>query len=332
MKSSTIYIVILILLVAAAGYLYLKDQSSTLDPRLSDFSIEEDQASRLDSILLSQGSETIKLYRNNNRWYLNEQQYALEQNVKQLLNVFQDLRVEAPAQRSNREELLEIIRENPIHVKIYNGDDLIKDYLIEDHSQKKGTSYMMMNESEEPFIMSLPGYDGDLANLVKVDVSYWRDKTLFDYSGLDIKSIKVTYPSDMDHSFYLTYGEDEFKLQSLGDDKYIEDFNSSRAARYFSYFGNVRFNKVIRNNGRLTDSLLNATPYCVFEVLDENNNLRKLFTYRKKSEGRDDPFGQQSRYDLNFLYGRFGSVEEILLIKYTEFDPLLKEIDYFREN
>ncbi len=331
MKLSTLYIAVLVLLLAAAGYLYLKDQSSTLDPRLSDFSLEEDEVTRLDSILLSQGSETVKLFKDNNRWYLNQQLYARKQNVQQLLNVLQDLRVEAPAQKSDREELLETIRENPIYVEIYSGDELIKDFLIEDNPRKKGSSYMMMEGSGEPFIMSLPGYDGDLAELVKVDVNYWRDKTLFDYSGLDIQSIKVTYPSDMGHSFYLSYGEDEFRLQSPATDEYIEDFNSSRAARYFSYFGNVRFQSIIKDNAGLTDSLLNAAPYCVFEILDENNKETKLYTYRKKAEGQSDPFGQQSRYDLNFLYGRFERVEEILLIKYTEFDPLLKEIDYFRE-
>lgn len=331
MKFSRIYIIVLLLLVAAAGYLFLKDQSSTLDPGSSDFSLEEDEVAGLDTILLSQDSETIKLYKDNERWYLNQQLYAREKNVQQLLNVFRDLRVEAPAQKSDHRELLETIRKNPIHVKIYSEGDLIKDFLIEDSPQKEGTSYMMMENSKEPFIMGLPGYDGDLASLVKVDVNYWRDKTLFDYSGLDIESIKVVYPSDMEQSFYLSYGEDEFRLQSLAKDKYIENFSSSKAARYFSYFGNVRFDKVILDKPRLKDSLMEANPYCVFEIVDEDNNLTKLYTYRKKSEGREDPFGQKGSYDLNLLYGRLERVEEILLIKYTEFDPLLKEIDYFRE-
>lgn len=262
---------------------------------------------------------------------MNQQLYAHKQNVQQLLNVFQDLRVEAPAQKTNRRQLLEIIRDNPIHVKIYGKDNIIKDYLIEDSQHKKGVSYMMMEGSNEPFIMELPGYDGDLADLVKVDANYWRDKTLFDYSGLDIESIKVTYPSEMQHSFYLSYG-DKFRLQSLAKDEYIEGFSGSKAARYFSYFANVRFHEIITDEPRIKDSLEKATPYCVFEIVDENNNMTKLYTYRKRSGGKGDPFGQQSNYDLNFLYGRFERVEEILLIKYTEIDPLLKEINYFREN
>ena len=331
MKISRIYIIVLVLLVAVAGYLYMKDQSSTLDPRLSEFSLAEDEAADLDSILLRQDSETVKLYRTSNRWYLNQQLYAREKNVQQLLNVFQNLRVEAPAQKSNRRELMETIHQNPIHVKIYSDGDLIKNFLIEDSPNKSGTSYMIMEGSNEPFIMGLPGYDGDLADLIEVDMNYWRDKTLFDYSGLDIESVKVTYPSDMKNSFYLSYGGDAFRLQSLAKDEYIESFNTTRAARYFSYFGNVRFHEVILDKTRLKDSLEKATPYCIFEIVDENNNLTKLYTYRKKSEGGDDPFGQQSRFDLNLLYGRFERVEEILLIKYTEFDPLLKEIDYFRK-
>jgi hypothetical protein len=294
--------------------------------------MEEEETAGIDSIILSQGSRSLYLQKSNKRWYVNKHMYARDKAVRQLMNVLQDLRVEAPARKENRQELLETILSNPIHVKVYDGHEAVRNYLVEDNKYKKGTSYMMMEGSREPFIMGLPGYDGDLAGLYRLDPEYWRDKTLFDYSGLDIKSIKVQYPGTDEASFYLSYNEDSFRLRTLETGDFISDFSSSRAARYFSYFGNVQFDSVIQEQDELVDSLQQARPYCVFEIVDENNKLTKLYTYRKRTKEGEDPFGQNSYYDLNHLYGRFDDVEEILLIKYTEFDPLLKEINYFREN
>jgi len=331
MKHTWIYIILVVSLILVAVYLYLKDEKNTLDPDVSDFSLEKEEVSALDSMVLIRNHKRLKLHRSNNRWYVNAQMYAREKAVSQFLNVLEDLQVESPAQKSNRQELLELIRSNPIYVSLYCGNDLIKNYLVEDSEYKKGVTYMMMKGSNEPFVMSLPGFRGNLATLYKLDPQYWRDKTLFDYSALDIKSIKVRYPSNMEHSFYLNYEGDVFRLQSLSENKFIEDFNGSRAARYFSYFTNVRFDRIIQDDKKLLDSLEEAIPYCIFEIMDNRQHMVRLETYRKKSEVEHDAFGQKSYYDLNYLYGRFKGAEEILLIKYTEFDPLLKEINYFRE-
>jgi hypothetical protein len=78
------------------------------------------------------------------------------------------------------------------------------------------------------------------------------------------------------------------------------------------------------------DSLRLSTPFCEIDLVDVNGERKNLKTYRKLSEGQKDAFGQESYYDLNYLYGLYDNFGEILLIKYTEIDPLFKEIDYFR--
>ena len=330
MKKPAIYIVILVLLASLAVYLYLQDESSTLDPRYTKFGLKEVQ--KADTILISQGENRVKLHREAERWYVNENMFARDKAVEQFFNLLQDLRVEAPAPEKNREEINTLIRENPVRVKIYDGERLIRDYLVEDSRSKEGITYMMVRKSRRPFLMNLPGFKGDLAALFRAEPQYWRDRTLFDYTGLDMQRVKVTYPGQSESSFQLSYDQDEFRLESLSNDQVIQHFNSSKAARYFSYFSNVRFHSVIMDDGRLLDSLRRSQPHCTIEITDKKGNHRKLLTYRKESAGQKDAFGQASPYDLNYLYGRYQPSGEILLIKYTEIDPLLKEIDYFREN
>jgi len=329
MKKTLPYIVLLVVLAAVALYLYMQDQNSTLDPGFSSFGITDRQ--KVDSVLLRQEDQWVKLHRQEDTWYVNDHMYARDKAIDQFFNLLEDIRVEAPATENNLDELLGMIRENPIHVQIYQHDRLIRNYLVEQSPAKKGHTYMMVHDSRKPFLMNLPGFQGDLAPLYRVEPEFWRDRTLFDYSGLDLKAIEVIYPEKSSASFLLTYHQDQFRLRSL-ENKPVESFNSNKAARYFSYFGNVRFHSVITDNQHLSDSLKKSQPLCSIHLTDVKGNRRKLLTYRKKSESGQDAFGQQSPWDLNFLYGRFEQSEEILLINYTEIDPLLKEINYFREN
>jgi len=330
MKKSWIYILLLVVLALLAVYLYLQDQQSTLDASFSTFGIKKEQ--KVDSVLIRQGNQQVKLHREGEQWYVNEHIFARTRSIDQFFNLLDDLRVEAPAARENLDELIEQIQTHAIHVQIYKKNRLIRDYLVEDSPYHEGNTYMMVTGTGQPFLMSLPGYNKDLAPLFRANPEYWRNQTLFDYEGPDLKVVQVKYPEKQEASFTLTYQTDRFELKRPQAGQQVEDFSSNKAARYFSYFSNVRFHSVITGNTRLKDSLREAQSYCAIEITDQQGNQRKLTTYRKSSEGRKDAFGQQAPYDLNYLYGRYDQSEEILLIKYTEIDPLLKEIDYFREN
>ena len=330
MKKSWIYISLLVVLAVVAVYLYLQDEQSTLDASFSTFGLKKEQ--QVDSVLIRRGNQQVKLHREGEQWYVNEYLFARAKAIDQFFNLLADLRVEAPASRENRDELVEQIQTHAIHVQIYKKNQRIRDYLVEASPSREGNTYMMVTGSRQPFLMSLPGFSQDLAPLFKANPDYWRDRTLFDYEGPELRLVQVTYPENPQASFSLSYQKDRFDLKLPEDGRQVTAFSSNKAARYFSYFSNVRFHSVITGDNRLVDSLDQAQPYCTIEITDRHGNQRKLLTYRKSSQGERDAFGQKTPWDLNYLYGQYGHSEEILLIKYTEIDPLLKEIDYFREN
>lgn len=52
--------------------------------------------------------------------------------------------------------------------------------------------------------------------------------------------------------------------------------------------------------------------------------------YRKPAPNKLDEFGQNAEFDYNKAYGVLNNANEIILLQYYKFDPILKEIDYFR--
>jgi hypothetical protein len=327
MKKNILYIIIIVGLIIVAVVFYLQNEKSTLLPGSSDFVLDADH--QVDSISLQQDSVQFTLVRENQHWTLNGYLPARKGAVKNFYEVLTGLQIEAPATKDNREEIIDLVQQNPIHVKIYRKGRLIKNYLVEDSKYKKGATYMMMEDASTPYLMSYPGYNGDLARLYSVDPMYWRDRTIFSYSGIDIRNVKVKYNSEAKHSFELDYINDQFSLIDLKTDKRITTVNTSRASRYYSYYSDIRYEDVI-GRASLKDSLKQVQPFCKITVRDKNDQVVTLSAYRKPSKGNKDAFGQTSSYDLNYLYGVYSEYGEILLIKYTEIDPLFKEIDYFR--
>src|SRR6056297_216703 len=330
MKKNRILIALLIILIGLAIFFYLRTEKSTLTDWDADFAIHETE--EIDSFTISQDSTKVKLYKTNRNWYFNNHIPVRKRAVEQFFNVLQDLRIEAPAPKKNKHEIIDLVKQNPLEVTIYKKGKKLKDYWVEDSQYKKGSTYMLMKGSNNPYLMSIPGYRGDLAHLYRTTENYWRDKTLFDVSGIDIQMVRVNYPGKAESSFQLDYKRnDKFILKELPSGKKVKKFNKNRASRYLSYFGNIRFNRIIREESdELIDSLRSVSPFCVIEVENLSDNTAKLEAYRKLSGGKEDAFGEKTRYDLNFLYGIYNNSDDVLLIKYTEIDPLFKEISYFQ--
>lgn len=330
MQKKHILFILLLILLGLAVFFYFQTEKSTLTDWDADFSIRDTE--KIDSFSITQDSAKVKLYKVEGRWYYNNHIPVRDRAVNQFFNVLKDLRIEAPAPKQNRHEIIDLVKQNPLEVKIYKRGRKIKDYWVEDSPYKKGSTYMLMKGSDNPYLMSIPGYNKDLASLFRIDENYWRDKALFGLSGIDIQKVKVMYPQDPDDSFQLEYRKNgKFVLRRLPSEDKIKNFKKNMASRYLSYFGNIRFQRLIREESKeLVDSLRSSSPFCVIEVEDLSGKLIKLETYRKLSKGKKDAFGEKTKYDLNFLYGIYNETDDVLLIKYTEIDPLFKEISYFR--
>jgi len=326
MKKNVLYTILVIVLVAIAVVFYLHDEKSTLLPGSSDFALDETE--EVDSIYLQQDSVMVNLVKKNGRWSLDGVIPVRKKAITHFFNVLTGLQVEAPATKDTRDEIIDLVHQNPVRVKIYSKGNVIKDYLVEDSKYKKGVTYMMMKGKSTPFLVSIPGYEGDLANLFNAESSFWRDRTIYSYSAIDISSVTVNYSSGSKRSFKLEY-DDEFRLIDLNQETELESVRNDRASRYYSYFSDIRYDRIFSNQS-LLDSLRQGQPFCKISVKDKEDNKVTLETYRKPSGGESDSFGQKSKYDLNHLYGIYSKFDEILLIKYTEIDPLFKEIDYFR--
>jgi hypothetical protein len=252
--------------------------------------------------------------------------------IENLTLALSRITVFSPVSKSEKEQVSTILRKDGVLVEVNKNRRTLKSFYVSKPGMNKERTFMMMENSSDPFIVRIPAFKGLLAKLFVLDEAYWRDKTIFDYEPQNIETIQVEYPNNMQSSFLaINYSDGTFAIQNLSENKFLQDFDVNKLARYFTYYQRIEFEDITQDLSQsTTDSILNSDPFCIISVKDEMGTETKISVYRKPSDKEFDEFGNKVRFDYDRAYASLNKNKELIIIQYYIFDPLFKEIDYFR--
>jgi hypothetical protein len=330
MRTNLKYIIVLLGLLIFAGVYYFSNTKGTLNLRKADFSIKNPED--VTAIKLFTSEVEVLLTKNADYWELNNNYRARTKTVFEFLRVLSTIDVHSPVSKTEKEQVASILKAEGIIVEVYKGKRAIKRFYVSKPSMNKEKTYMMMTRSDQPYIVRIPLYKGNIADLFTVNENLWRDRTLFDYQPQNMKEISVSYLENPEKSFLaINYSDGSFSLKETNSDSYVESFNIEKLSRYFTYFQNIWFESIaVDLKPTEIDSLMNSSPFVIIKVKDINGNINKLSIYKKLATNQFDEFGKKIEFDFNRAYALFNENNEILIIQYYICDPILKEIDYFR--
>ncbi|HAF30759.1 MAG TPA: hypothetical protein DCG75_17085 [Bacteroidales bacterium] len=329
MKDKKIRIVLFILIIIAGIY-YFSNSKGSLSLRNSSFAI--DSPEDITKIVISVKDKDLILEKESDHWKVNNKYMATQKNIENLLLALSRIDVLSPVSKIEKEQVASILRADGVAIEVFKNNRSLKNYFVSKPEMNNEKTYMMMLKSSEPFIVQIPSFKGLVARFFIVDENYWRNKTVFDYLPQNIKEIEVNYPEYPSKSFRaMNYNDGTFAIQKLSDNSYLGDFNVDKLARYFTYFQRIVFDDVVRDLNQSTiDSVLHSNPFCIITVEDIKGSINKISVYRKPSQNKFDEFGQKANFDYDRAYASFNDNKDLIIIQYYIFDPLFKEIDYFR--
>ena len=91
----------------------------------------------------------------------------------------------------------------PVKIKVYEGRKLIKSYLVYKTSSNTYGNIMKMGERAKPFIVYVPGYDGDIGSAFTLSELFWQPYTVFNLLPSEIDSVKLENLADTSSSFLI---------------------------------------------------------------------------------------------------------------------------------
>ncbi|MBO4615696.1 MAG: hypothetical protein J5709_11340 [Bacteroidales bacterium] len=321
-KTNLLLLIVIVILIGVSIAIFFV---RNYDPQrtLRDFAVE-DTASITKIFLANKQGSAVTLERVDDHWTVNQQYTARRDFVNNLLTTIKKVEVSSPVSSAKLERVMKDLAVQGIKVEIYQGDECVKVYYVGGVTEDNNGAYMILENSDLPFIVSRPGFTGYLTVHYLPELSEWRERIAFNYSIEDIAKVYVEYP-DRDESFIAErLGENSYNLRNIDGSKIEEPFDTLRVKEFVSRIKFVGFETFILDSlqAQKRDSLQTTQMLASFTIEDKTGAKNKLVTYRHpNSTGLFDPEGNLFEYDVDNLYGILGN-GEVVILQYPIIDPI----------
>ena len=327
MNRNKISLVLLVLLVAVSAWLLLSRRSGTYARSAVEFAVTDTNLIRSVEILGRRGK--VMLVKHEHTWRVNGSLPVRKDRMSGMLVLLSRLEVISPVSRSRSGEVSRQLQNEGKQVIITLDKAKSREYLVFHDTTETNATYMMLKDANTPFRMGVRGYKRrDLASLYETDERYWRDNLLLHYLPEQIQYISLQYKREPAWTFHLARNEaGEFEMSTgmvLGD--WFEP-EPARLNQYLGYFYGIRFDAYADlGQDAPLEYEYSDDPDFVLEVGNSTGirtslSLFPVFTV--------DPAGIK-KMNLNVLYARIDDWDGMVVLKYLEIDPLLKDPGYFQ--
>jgi hypothetical protein len=306
MKKYRNYVLILIMATLAVIIYTTLDgpQNSTLYNAAADFSIED--TASIDRIFIAdRNGKTIDVKRTEHTWMVNDQYEAREYFIKLLLTTIHDMTVKAPVSKSRYNNVIKFLATTGKKVEIYQGGNKpSKVFYVGTPNQNHTGTYMILEDSDRPYLVHIEGFRGFLTPRFSVLESDWKSNVIFKHKYDQISEIKVEQPESPSKGFMIKKKDGKFLLYS-SEGKEKKGWDELKLNQYVKLFEELNFESWKDSKEQtFVDSIKNETPLEIYSVTDINGAKTSIRTYRK--------FDLDPRYvdpeaveDIDRMYGIF---------------------------
>jgi len=321
-KTNLLLLIVIVILIGVSIAIFFV---RNYDPQrtLRDFAVE-DTASITKIFLANKQGSAVTLERAEGHWTVNQQYTARRDFVDNLLTTIKKIEVSSPVSSAKLEKVMKDLAVQGIKVEIYQGDDCVKTYYVGGVTEDNNGAYMILENSDLPFILSRPGFTGYLTVHYLPELSEWRERIAFNYNIEDIAKVYVEHP-DRNESFIAERnGENQYGLKNIDGSDITEPYDTLRVKEFISRIKFVGFETYILDSlqAEKRDSLQKTQMMTSFTIEDKNGKRNKLVTYRRpNTTGLFDPEGNLFEYDVDNLYGIIND-SEVVILQYPIIDPI----------
>lgn len=179
-------------------------------------------------------------------------------------------------------------------------------------------TYFIMEGSEQPYVMEIPGFVGEIRPRFSLDEETWRDKTIFAEPLESIAAISVDYPAQKQSAFKINRGTLNYEVLPFYDGVPRTNNELSKGV-VRSYLTN--FERVIAegfdNTNKNRDSISRMQPFAVINVKnnDGKEKIVRIFPiFEKDAMGR--PLDKKpDRYFAETNNGDFMLIQDVVFRK-----------------
>lgn len=205
MKRTWLLLVLFILLGAGAFYALRqkKDQSGSHVSPDMDFAVQNtDEITKI--FIANRDGSSATLERKDGHWLYNGKYPARPTAIQTLLETINRVNVLYIPPKVAEPAMVKSLATEGIKVEIYGKDNrLMKSYYVGGVTNDERGTFMIMDGAEQPYVVHVPSFIGQLRVRYMTGDDNWRDRTVFAEKPEEIQSIAIEYPQQKSESFRL---------------------------------------------------------------------------------------------------------------------------------
>jgi hypothetical protein len=328
-KKQLIALMVVILLGVLTFWMINRNQKNTLKVELSNFAVKDTLS--IDKIFLAdKDSHSVLLEKQKDgSWTVNKQFPARMDAIHTLLYTIHQVEVKAPVGRSSFNTIIRRMAAKSTKCEIFQNGKVSKTYYVGGTTQDFMGTYMMIENSSTPFITWIPGFEGYLYTRYFSYPDQWRSTEIFKLKPQEIVSIEHTMNKFPEKSWTLTNNNNLLQLKDAKG-QVLSGLDTLTARDYLNRFTRINFEALVRDFPQ-KDSLLALQSSAILKITTNTGKEIKVETWPKRTPA-DLVFDQDEPmiYDPDRFFGIInGQKNELLLLQYHVFDPILKPVEYF---
>lgn len=309
MKKNKFLLVVFVLLGITTVLFVFKNKFGTIREELKDFAVK-DTANITKVFLADRYGKSITLTREvDNQWLLNSTYKARRSNILNLLEVLYRVDVRTKVAKAAYNNVIKALSSNGIKCEIYfnNKSEPGKVIYVGGQTEDGMGTFMMLENSNSPFITQIPGFNGYLTPRFSPTEKDWREPLLFSLPESEIKSIRIEYANFPENSFLLSSNNGRYHVSSVDQSNQISHVDSIGCDNYLYQYKNVYYEDQSSMEQKKIDSIIALPSPIKIELLTIKGQKTELNIYpvpvNSASLAMHDSTGNVSKFDVDRVYG-----------------------------
>lgn len=227
--------------------------------------------------VLDRDGKTLSLDRKNGLWYVNDRYRAEPRVMEEMLETVSQIEVKYIPPASMIPNIIKSLGAHGRRVEVSDLDgQVLKTYYVGGVAPEGSGTYVMMEGSDQPFVVTMKYFHGSLSARFYLDEKDWRDRSLFPMNVENIVSFSIEYPRFRDKSFTIERkGPNAYTVKPFYElSKVIDgEVNPDRPAELLSRLKELRI-EGFNNENPERDSISKTLPFCVIYVTTRDSTER----------------------------------------------------------
>lgn len=317
--NKTLGLLIAFIILGVGAFAYLKSEqgsANTTAKNEREFHINNADAIQKIFIADRKGNKTT-LTRNGDHWIYNGKYRARQNPVDNILDAIERIRIKFLPPKAAIPTIIKNLSSDGIKVELYQDSDTpVRTYYVGGMTNDEEGTHMIMEGSENPYVMHIPSWQGGLRARFLLKGDDWRDRGIFRENPEKVKIVTVNYPKQKNQSFKLTNNNGDYQVDPLypTTKKITKTLQKGRVEGFLYSMENVQAESFI-NEFAKRDSIASLLPFCSVKVERTDGSFLEadfhpLFHYNGDGNIVRDKYGTAEapvieRYHVNTSDGDF---------------------------